>query len=399
MGPLQGLKVLDLTRILAGPWSTQVLADFGATVWKIEKPGGGDDTRQWGPPWLKDEAGQDTRESAYYLSANRGKYSVAVDITTPEGQRIIQRMVAEADILVENFKVGGLKKYGLDYATLTAINPALIYCSITGFGQTGPDAHKAGYDAMIQGRGGLMSITGEADEQGGSPQKAGVAVADLMTGMYAVSGILAALYHREKTGEGQHIDLALLDTQVAWLANQNMNYLVGHQVPQRQGTSHPNIVPYQVFKSQDGYLMLAVGNDGQFKRAVKAMGLEILGNDARFLTNADRVKHRDLLVPAIELALSGNTTEYWIDTFGKVTVPCGPVNQLDQVFADPQIVARDMSFSLEHPTAGSVPMVANPLKFSRTSISYQKAPPTLGEDTEAILSSVMKASFSEKNNL
>jgi len=386
MGPLQGIKVLDLSRILAGPWATQVLADFGATVWKIERPGAGDDTRHWGPPYLRDREGNETGESAYYLSANRGKRSLAVDITTPEGQAVIRSLAARADILVENFKVGGLARYGLDYATLSAQFPHLIYCSITGFGQTGPDAGLAGYDAMIQARGGLMSITGEADDRpGGGPQKAGVAVADLMAGMYAVSAILAALHHREKSGQGQHIDLALLDTQVAWLANQGMNYLVGGEVPVRQGTAHPNIVPYQALPTADGYLMLAVGNDRQFGACCEVLGEPGLATDHRFRSNALRVKHRQQLIPRLEALFRGRDTAEWLRLLGEVKVPCGPINTLDQVFADPQVVARGMRLDLPHPLAGSVPQVASPVRFSATPVEYRAAPPLLGADTGAVL--------------
>ncbi len=381
MGPLQGIKVLDLSRILAGPWATQVLADFAATVWKIERPEVGDDTRHWGPPFLKDDDGVDTQESAYYLAANRGKYSLALDITKVEHQQIIGQLIAQADIVVENFKVGGLAKYNLDYAAVKKINPQIIYCSITGFGQTGPDAQAAGYDAMIQARGGLMSITGDVERA----QKAGIAVADLMTAMYSVSAILAALHHRDNSGEGQHIDLALLDTQVAWLANQNMNYLVGGEVPGRYGTAHPNIVPYQSFVTQDGELMLAVGNDRQFKACVIVLGQPALANDRRFLTNHLRVEHRDELLPLLCVLFIKQDSEYWLNALAQVKVPCGPINNLAQVFADPQVKHRNMQFDLHHPSAGTVPMVANPVKFSQTPIEYHKAPPTLGEDTEAVL--------------
>jgi len=300
-GPLTGIKVLDLSRILAGPWSTQVLADYGAEVWKIERPQQGDDTRHWGPPYLKDEQGNDTSQSAYFISANRGKKSLAIDITSEAGQATIKALVKESDIFVENFKVGGLKKYGLDYEAIAKIKPDIIYCSITGFGQSGPYAERAGYDAMIQAMGGLMSITGEKDElPGGGPQKVGVAVADLMTGMYAVTAILAALHHKNQTGIGQHIDLALLDTQVAWLANQGSNYLVSDEVPQRLGTAHPNIVPYQSMKVKDGYILLAVGNDRQFQKCCQILGCEEIAEDARFITNAKRVEFRQALIPILE---------------------------------------------------------------------------------------------------
>ncbi|WP_435685900.1 CaiB/BaiF CoA transferase family protein [Sedimenticola selenatireducens] len=386
MGPLKGIRVLDLSRILAGPWATQLLADYGATIWKIERPEVGDDTRHWGPPFLKDPQGIDTAESAYYLSTNRGKQSIAVDITTESGQAIIRKLVARADILVENFKVGGLEKYGLDYATLSAEHPGLIYCSITGFGQTGPDAGLAGYDAMVQARGGLMSITGERDGlPGAGPQKVGVAVADLMAGMYAVSAILAALHHREKSGEGQQIDLGLLDTQVAWLANQGMNYLIGGEAPVRQGTAHPNIVPYQALPTGDGFLMLAVGNDRQFAACCKVLGQPELAQDPRFVTNRQRVKYREQLILLLEPLFRQKTTTEWRALMAAEQVPCGPINSIDQVFRDPQVLSRGMRLDLPHPVAGHVPQVANPVKFSRTPVEYQGAPPLLGADTETVL--------------
>ena len=386
MGPLKGIRVLDLSRILAGPWATQLLADYGATIWKIERPEVGDDTRHWGPPFLKDPQGIDTAESAYYLSTNRGKQSIAVDITTESGQAIIRKLVARADILVENFKVGGLEKYGLDYATLSAEHPGLIYCSITGFGQTGPDAGLAGYDAMVQARGGLMSITGERDGlPGAGPQKVGVAVADLMAGMYAVSAILAALHHREKSGEGQQIDLGLLDTQVAWLANQGMNYLIGGEAPVRQGTAHPNIVPYQALPTGDGFLMLAVGNDRQFAACCKVLGQPELAQDPRFVTNRQRVKYREQLILLLEPLFRQKTTTEWRALLAAEQVPCGPINSIDQVFRDPQVLSRGMRLDLPHPVTGHVPQVANPVKFSRTPVEYQGAPPLLGADTETVL--------------
>lgn len=386
MGPLKGIRVLDLSRILAGPWATQLLADYGATIWKIERPEVGDDTRHWGPPFLKDPQGSDTAESAYYLSTNRGKQSIAVDITTESGQAIIRKLVGRADILVENYKVGGLKKYGLDYASLSAEHPGLIYCSITGFGQTGPDAGLAGYDAMVQARGGLMSITGERDGlPGAGPQKVGVAVADLMAGMYAVSAILAALHHREKSGEGQQIDLGLLDTQVAWLANQSMNYLIGGEAPVRQGTAHPNIVPYQALPTGDGFLMLAVGNDRQFAACCKVLGQPGLAQDPRFVTNRQRVKYREQLILLLEPLFRQKTTTEWRALLAAEQVPCGPINSIDQVFRDPQVLSRGMRLDLPHPVAGHVPQVANPVKFSRTPVEYQGAPPLLGADTETVL--------------
>lgn len=384
MGPLNGIKVVDLSRILAGPWATQVLADFGANVWKIERPHSGDDTRKWGPPYLKDQNGADSKESAYYLSANRGKHSISLDIADATQRETLYELIRRADILVENFKVGGLARYGLDYQTVSQIKPEIIYCSITGFGQTGPDAANAGYDAMIQARGGLMSITGEPERS----QKAGVAVADLMTGMYAVSGILAALHHRNMTGQGQHIDLALLDTQVAWLANQNMNYLVGGAVPPRHGTAHPNIVPYQSFVAKDGEFMLAVGNDRQFRDCVTVAGQAELADDARFATNDKRVANREELLPIMAALFAKQDCDYWLAAFAQVKVPCGPINNLSEVFADEQVCHRQMQFDMPHPTCGSVPMVANPVRFSKTAVEYHKPPPTLGEDTERVLAEI-----------
>jgi len=390
-GPLTGIKVLDLSRILAGPWSTQVLADYGAEVWKIERPQQGDDTRHWGPPYLKDEQGNDTSQSAYFISANRGKKSLAIDITSEAGQATIKALVKESDIFVENFKVGGLKKYGLDYEAIAKIKPDIIYCSITGFGQSGPYAERAGYDAMIQAMGGLMSITGEKDElPGGGPQKVGVAVADLMTGMYAVTAILAALHHKNQTGIGQHIDLALLDTQVAWLANQGSNYLVSDEVPQRLGTAHPNIVPYQSMKVKDGYILLAVGNDRQFQKCCQILGCEEIAEDARFITNAKRVEFRQALIPILESYFVQQDLSYWLSKLSDAHVPCGPINTIDRVFGNEQVQHRQMSFNLTHPTLGDVPQVANPVKFSQTPIVYTDAPPILGEHTDAVLSKLKR---------
>jgi crotonobetainyl-CoA:carnitine CoA-transferase CaiB-like acyl-CoA transferase len=385
-GPLQGIVVLDLSRILAGPWATQVLADYGAEVLKVEHPQGGDDTRKWGPPYLRDRSGQETRESAYYLSANRGKRSLAIDFSRPEGQALVRQLAAQADVLVENFKVGGLARYGLGHAQLAASNPRLVYLSISAFGQDGPDAAKPGYDAMIQGMGGLMSLTGLPDgEPGAGPQKVGVAVADLMCGMYAVSAILAALYERDRSGCGQYIDLSLLDTQVAWLANQNLNYLVAGQPPRRQGTAHPNIVPYQSFATADGHLMLAVGNDAQFARFCAAAGVPELARDARYATNEGRVAHRAELVPQVADLLRRRATRDWLVALEAAQVPCGPINDLAGVFAEPQVRHRGLRIDLPHPTAGSAPGVANPVRFSRTVIEYRTAPPTLGADTAAVL--------------
>ena len=372
--------------MLAGPWATQALADYGAEVIKVEKPGVGDDTRQWGPPWLKDTDGRDTAESAYYLSTNRGKRSVAIDLSHPAGQDLIRQLAAQADVFVENFKVGGLAKYGLGYADLASLNPRLVYLSISAFGQGGPDAAGPGYDAMIQGMGGLMSVTGVPDgEPGAGPQKVGVAVADLMCGMYGVSAILAALFERQQSGKGQYIDLALLDSQVAWLANQNMNYLVGGTPPQRQGTAHPNIVPYQAFATADGHLMLSVGNDGQFTRLCAVAGAAEVAADVRFATNQERVAHRRELVALVQEWLRDKSTAEWLALLREAGVPCGPINDLAQVFAEPQVRHRGMRIDLPHPTAGTAPGVRNPAVFSRTSLEYRRAPPPLGADTDAVL--------------
>jgi crotonobetainyl-CoA:carnitine CoA-transferase CaiB-like acyl-CoA transferase len=385
-GPLQGIVVLDLSRILAGPWATQVLADFGATVLKVEHPQGGDDTRRWGPPYLRDREGQETGESAYYLAANRGKLSVAIDFSRPEGQSLVRRLAAGADVLVENFKVGGLARHGLGYPELAAECPGLVYLSISAFGQDGPDAAKPGYDAMIQGRGGLMSLTGIEDgEPGAGPQKVGVAVADLMCGMYAVAAILAALHERERSGQGQYIDLSLLDSQVGWLDNQNLNYLIGGRPPGRRGSAHPNIVPYQAFATADGHLMLAVGNDAQFARFCSAAGAPELAADPGYRTNADRVARRVELVAQVDMLLRKRTTGQWLDLLGAAEVPCGPINDLAQVFDDPQVRHRGLRLDLPHALAGTAPGVRNPVRFSRSTLEYERAPPTLGADTAAVL--------------
>jgi crotonobetainyl-CoA:carnitine CoA-transferase CaiB-like acyl-CoA transferase len=384
-GPLAGIKVLDLSRVLAGPWCTQALADFGADVLKIEKPDGGDDTRAWGPPFLSNPDGSDSAESAYFLSCNRGKRSVAIDLGSADGQATIRALAAKADVLVENFKVGGLKKYGLDYASLRERCPRLIYCSITGFGQSGPYADRAGYDAMIQGIGGIMSITGVPDgEPGAGPQKIGVAAADLMTGMYALSGILAALHARSASGQGQHIDIALLDTQVAWLANQGMNYLVGGQAPTRLGTAHPNIVPYQVFAAADGHLMLAVGNDSQFAKFCAVAGQPSLATDVRFASNASRVEHRAALVAIVAALIHARPLDEWLERLSAVGVPCGPINTLDRVFADPQVQHRGVVRTLDH-RLGLIPTISNPLKFSATPLKPERPPPMLGQHTAEAL--------------
>ncbi|MBD9535890.1 CoA transferase [Stenotrophomonas sp. STM01] len=387
---LEGVRVLDLSRILAGPWCTQVLADFGADVIKVERPGVGDDTRGWGPPYLKDGQGNDTAESAYYLCANRGKRSLAIDFTTPEGQALVHALVGRCHVLVENYKVGGLAKYGLDAASLLAINPKLVYCSITGYGQDGPYAQRAGYDAAIQAIGGLMSVTGEPDgAPGAGPQKVGVAATDLMTGMYAATAILAALRHAERTGRGQQIDLALLDTQVAWLANQASNYLVGGLVPDRQGTAHPNIVPYQVMPAADGYFMLAVGNDAQFARFCEVIGEAQLAVDPRYATNRARVAHRAELVPHLQQRLRTRPAAEWLAALEAAVVPANPVNRIDQVFDDPQVQARGLRIDVPHAAGGTVAMVRNPLKFSATPLQYTQAAPLLGQHTTQVLGEVL----------
>lgn len=388
--PLTGMRVLDLTRVLAGPWCTQNLADLGAEVIKIERPKQGDDTRGWGPPYLRDMQGKDTTEAAYYASANRNKKSVTIDMSTEAGAQAIRELAKQCDILVENFKVGGLKKYGLDYASLKAINPALIYCSITGFGQKGPYAARPGYDFMIQAMGGLMSITGERDDiPGGGPQKAGVAVADLMTGMYATVGILAALLERKNSGLGQHIDMALLDCQVAMLANQNMNYLASGQAPQRAGNAHQNLVPYQVFSAQDGHLIVAVGNDSQFKAYCNAINKNELATDPRFITNSQRVRHRDELVPILAEVMQTRSRDAWLALLESVNVPAGPINTLDQVYDNPQVQARKMKITLPHPKAGQADLVASPLRLSDSPVQYHSGPPLLGEHTEQVLSTLL----------
>jgi formyl-CoA transferase len=389
-GPLAHLTVLDLSRVLAGPWCTQVFADLGATVWKIEKPGTGDDTRAWGPPYLRGTDGRDTSEAAYYLACNRGKRSVAVDFTQPEGQRIVRGLLAHADVLIENFKVGGLAKYGLDYASVVPAHPRLVYASITGFGQDGPYAERAGYDFIIQGMGGFMSVTGERDDlPGGGPQKAGVAISDLMTGMYAAVAIQAALAHRDRTGHGQHVDLALLDSMVAMMAVMDMNYLVSGTPPARAGNAHQNIVPYQVFACADGHLIVAVGNDSQFAKFCAVAGRREWAADPRFATNAERVRHRETLVPLVAAVVRTRGQRDWLAALEREGVPCGPINRLDQVFADPQVMARGIRRDLPHPLAGTVPQVVAPIRFSATPLAYDAPPPLLGEHTAAVLGAAL----------
>jgi len=390
MGALSHLRVLDLSRVLAGPWSGQILADLGADVIKVERPGNGDDTRSWGPPFLKDEQGENTSEAAYYLSANRNKRSVTIDFTQPEGQRLVRELAAKSDIVIENFKVGGLAAYGLDYQSLKAVNPKLIYCSITGFGQTGPYAKRAGYDFMIQGLGGLMSLTGRPDgEEGAGPVKVGVALTDILTGLYSTVAILAALAHRDQAGVGQHIDMALLDVQVACLANQAMNYLTTGSPPRRLGNAHPNIVPYQDFPTADGNFILTVGNDGQFRKFAEVAGQPQWADDPRFATNKQRVANRAELIPLIRQATVFKTTAEWVQQLEAAGVPCGPINDLAQMFQDPQVLARGLAVNLPHALAGSVPQVASPIRLSETPVEYRHAPPLLGEHTERVLADVL----------
>ncbi|QSL94505.1 CoA transferase [Ectopseudomonas toyotomiensis] len=389
-GALSHIRVLDLSRVLAGPWAGQIFGDLGAEVIKVERPGSGDDTRHWGPPYIKDAEGNDSREAAYFQSANRNKQSLTLDFTQPEGQRLVRELVAQCDVLLENFKVGGLAAYGLDYASLRAINPRLVYCSITGFGQSGPYAKRAGYDFMIQGLGGLMSLTGRPEgEEGAGPMKVGVALTDILTGLYASVGVLAALNQREQSGVGQHIDVALLDVQVACLANQAMNYLATGVSPKRLGNAHPNIVPYQDFPSADGNFILAVGNDGQFRKFCEVAGIANLADDPRFVTNKARVAHRAELIPLLRQATVFKTTAQWIELLEKAGVPCGPINDLQQVFADPQVQARGLRLDLPNALGSSTPQVASPLRLSATPVAYRSAPPLLGQHTDALLQKLL----------
>jgi len=394
-GPLAGLKVLDMSRILAGPWAGQLLADLGADVIKIERPKCGDDTRSWGPPYLKDRDGKDTEDAAYFFCANRGKKSVTVDITCPEGQEIIRQLARQSDVLIENYKVGGLANYGLDYHSLSKINPKLIYCSITGFGQTGPYANLPGYDFLIQGMGGLMSVTGEPDDpkkETSGPTKVGVAVTDLFTGLYASNAIQAALIERQNSGLGQYIDLALLDVQAATLANQASNYLVGGLVPERLGNAHPNIVPYQAFSTSDGHIIIAVGNDQQFSRLCDALEQSDLANDERFTTNAARVNNRNHICDVIQQSLKQYGSAHWLEKLKQCSVPCGPINTIDQVFEDPQVLARGIVISAPESRSGKVSMVGNPIKYGRSISEGTLAPQQLGESTDQVLADYLKYS-------
>lgn len=384
------IRVLDLSRVLAGPWCSQNLADLGADVIKIERPGAGDDTRAWGPPYARDADGNNTTEAAYYLAANRGKRSVTVDIAKPEGQALLRELAQHCDVVIENFKVGHLKRYGLDYETLKALKPDLVYCSVTGFGQDGPYAHRAGYDFLIQGMGGLMSITGERDDlPGGGPQKAGVAITDLMTGMYATVAVLAALTHRDRTGEGQHIDMALLDVQVAMLANMGSNFHNSGKPPKRWGNAHANIVPYQTFACADGHIIVATGNDAQYQKFVEAGERPELAADPRFATNPLRVRHRELLVPLLADMVKTRTRDDWIDRLEAVGVPCGPINDIGEVFENPQVKAREVAIEMPHPTAGKVTLVRSPMKLSATPAVSELPPPLLGQHTDEVLREVL----------
>ena len=385
-GALSGIRILDLTRVLAGPSCTQMLGDLGADVIKVERPQAGDDTRKWGPPYLKDREGRDTRESAYYLSANRNKRSVTIDIAGAEGQALVRRLLAQCDILIENYKVGDLERYGLSYRQLAGEFPRLVYCSITGFGQDGPYAKRAGYDFLAQGMGGIMSLTGEPQ---GEPVKVGIGNADLVTGLYAGVAILAALRHRDRNGQGQHLDLALLDCQLALMTYEAENYLISGEAPQRRGNGHPNIVPYQVFRAADGYMILAVGNDAQFARFCEFAGLPDLPGDPRFASNSARAKNRDALVPLVADAVARHPRAHWLDGLERLGVPAGPVNTLPETFADPQVKARGMVTTAPHAQADDVPLLASPIRMSATPPGVRRAPPVLGQHTDEILAEVL----------
>jgi formyl-CoA transferase len=386
MGALNHLRVLDLSRVLAGPWCGQNLADLGADVIKVERPITGDDTRQWGPPFLKNSEGQETTESAFYLAINRNKRSITVDISKPEGQEIIKKLVLESDIVIENYKVGQLKKYGLDYESLKLLKKDLIYCSITGFGQTGPYAHRPGYDYIVQGMGGFMSVTGEKEDlPGGGPQKAGVAIADIFTGMYATSAILAAVVHRDRTGIGQYIDLSLLDVQIATMCNVASNYLTSGVSPKSWGNASANIVPYQTFKASDGWIIVAAGNDSQFRHFVESGHEAQLADDPRFATNPERVRHRAELDPLLQKMVLKKTKKEWIELLDLANVPCGPINNFKEVFENEQVIARDIKMEMPHPTGGKVNLVRSPMRLSETPVVEHRPPPLLGEHTHEIL--------------
>lgn len=394
MGALEGIRVLDLSRVLAGPWCSQNLADLGAEVIKVERPKTGDDTRLWGPPWMKNNLGEDTHEAAYYQSTNRNKLSIAIDISTIEGQEIIRTLIVDSDVIIENYKTGSLKKYGLDYESLKIINPKLVYCSITGFGQTGPRATEPGYDFVIQGMGGLMSVTGEKDDlPGGGPQKVGVAFSDLATGLYSTIAIQAALLNRVKTGLGQYIDMALLDVQVATLANQGMNYLASGEIPKRYGNAHANIVPYQVFKAIDQDFIIACGNDKQFIALSHAIGLPELPDDPRFRTNTLRIKYRSEIGALLSKHFLSDTAQHWVNLIHAVKVPVGLINNLEQALKEPQVLARNMLIEMKHPLKEKLKVIGSPIKMSRTPIEYRKHPPLLGEHTDEILSQILDQEY------
>jgi crotonobetainyl-CoA:carnitine CoA-transferase CaiB-like acyl-CoA transferase len=397
-GPLSGITVIDLTRILAGPFCTQLLGDLGANVIKIERPGSGDDTRRFGPPYLHDEAGSNTGESAYFMSCNRNKRSVAIDISSSEGQVLLRRLIEKADVLIENFKVGNLARYGLGYDDLKKDCPGLVYCSVTGFGQTGPYADRPGYDPLIQAMGGVMSVTGNPD---GAPQKVGVPIADLMTGMYASVAITSALRSRELTKKGQYIDVSMLDTHVASLSNQAMNYLVSGKNPERLGNGHPNIVPYQTFETADGHVILTVGNDQQFQRFCEFANAPDLPQDIRFDTNANRVVNRDALIEIMVPLLAAKPSDHWLEGMEKLKIGCGPINNIDAVFSDPQVNDRDMVIKMPHAAlnGASVALVANPLRLSETAVSYRHPPPLLGEHTDEVLSEILGTDEAEQKSL
>jgi crotonobetainyl-CoA:carnitine CoA-transferase CaiB-like acyl-CoA transferase len=385
-GPLSHVRVLDLSRIMAGPWATQILADLGADVIKVERPGAGDDTRSWGPPYLKDSEGADTGEAGYYLAVNRGKRSITVSLDKPEGQKLIRSLAARSDILVENYKVGTLARFALDYGNLKVVNPRLIYCSITGYGQTGPKRELAAYDFAIQGMGGLMSVTGERDDRpGGGPQKVGIPIVDLTTGMYATVAILAALAARHETGRGEYIDVGMLDVQTAMLCNQAMNYLTAGQVPRRHGNAHPNIQPQDVYACRDGALVLACGNDGQFRKVSEVIGCPELAQDPRFASNSARVRNIALLAPILQKCFSRADRAHWVAALEAAGVPCGPINTVAEVFDDPQIRFRKMRIDLTHPLAGTVPLVGSPMVFTEDPLKLERAPPLLGEHTDEVL--------------
>jgi formyl-CoA transferase len=398
--PLSHIRVLDLTRVLAGPWAAQNLADLGAEVIKIERPGSGDDTRSWGPPFVRDRDGKETGESAYFVSVNRGKKSVTLDIATPEGGRLARKLAAKCDVLLENYKVGGLAKYGLGYADVKKTNPGIVYCSVTGYGQSGPHAHRPGYDFIFQGMGGLMSITGERDElPGGGPQKVGIAVTDVMAGMYASVAVTAALLHRERSGEGQYIDIALLDTIVAFGANQISNYFASGAVPRRWGNAHPNLLPYEVFPTADGHLILGAGNDSQWASFCSAAGRHDLASDPRFRTMPDRIRNREALIPIIQGIMKTRANHDWIERLEAANVPCGPINSYKEVFEDPQVRHRGLKVEMPHPLAGSIAGVASPMRLSETPVTYDAPPPLLGQHTREVLASVLGLSGGELDRL